>query len=144
MDWYMSNDPAHLRQLRLALGDHLGRHAAPGSDIDGALLVASELVTNSLRYGAGSIWISVDWGGSEPILTVYDLGDGFDLAAVPVRAPDDVGGRGLLITSHLVRELSVRSKSGGGSVVTAVPARDACPVPQHRHAAVHGGVPARR
>jgi hypothetical protein len=54
------------------------------------------------------------------VLTVYDLGDGFDLAEVPVAAPDDIGGRGLLIASHLVSELSVRSKSGGGSVVSAV------------------------
>jgi anti-sigma regulatory factor (Ser/Thr protein kinase) len=120
VDWYMPNDSAHIRQLRLTLADHLGRHAEPGSDVDGAVLVASELVTNALNNSDGPVWISLDWGRSEPVLTVYDLGPGFELAEVPAPTPSDRSGRGLMIASHLVAQLRVESKSGGGSVVSAV------------------------
>ena len=119
MDWYMPNDPTHVRTMRMALSEHLTRHAETGADIEGALIVASELITNAIQNSERDIWISLDWGSPFPQLTVHDLGAGFDLSDVPHPSPQDVTGRGLLIASHLVPELKVSAKQSGGSIVTA-------------------------
>jgi predicted ArsR family transcriptional regulator len=50
---------------------------------------------------------------------VHDLGPGFDIDDVPAPNPDDVRGRGLMISSRLVPTLTVRSRDSGGSIVTA-------------------------
>ncbi|NNE12072.1 MAG: ATP-binding protein, partial [Ilumatobacter sp.] len=120
MDWYVPNDTEVVRPLRLALGEHLERHAAAGSDVEGAVLAASELITNAIQNSDGPVWVSLDWGRKEPVLTVHDLGTGFTLEGVPEPAIDQVDGRGLMIANHLVSELTVRAKRPGGSSVSAV------------------------
>ncbi len=119
MDWYLPAEVSEVGALRQELRTYLSRHAAEGSDIDGALLVASELVTNAIESGDRGAWVSVDWGAPAPVLTVHDLGSGFSLDDVPEATAEERRGRGLMIASHLVDVLSVRSRDAGGSVVTA-------------------------
>jgi predicted ArsR family transcriptional regulator/anti-sigma regulatory factor (Ser/Thr protein kinase) len=115
----MPNDPANVRSFRRTLGEHLERHAAPDSDVGGALIVASELLTNAIQNSAGPVWVSLNWGSARPVLTVHDLGAGFDLEEVPVPDREDVRGRGLMITGKLVSKLTVSAKESGGSFVVA-------------------------
>lgn len=119
MDWYMPNDPAHVRSFRQALGKHLERHAAADADVGGALIVASELLTNAIQNSDGPIWVSLDWGRSHPVLTVHDLGEGFELDELPTPDPTSVRGRGLMISGALASQLTVTAKQERGSVVVA-------------------------
>lgn len=119
MDWCIENDEAQIAPLRRELTSYLRRHASAGSDVDGAVLVASELITNSIQNSDGPVWASLDWGAASPVLRVYDLGAGFDLDAAELPPPDQITGRGLMIASHLVPTLAVAARRAGGSVVTA-------------------------
>ncbi len=119
MDWYVPNDTAEIGSIRRELREHLERHASEGSDIDGATIVASELVTNAMMNSDGPVWVALDWGTRQPMLSVHDLGRGFELDAIPLAGPDDLGGRGLMISSKLVASLTVHAKQFGGSLVTA-------------------------
>ena len=119
VDWYMPNDPAQVRPFRQALGEHLRRHAGSASDVDGALIVASELVTNAIQNSDGPVWVSLDWGSAHPVLTVHDLGAGFDIDSIPAPEPTAVRGRGLMISSKLASKLTVRAKERAGTAVAA-------------------------
>ncbi len=119
MDWYVPNDTSQLAPLRRELQSLLERHSTPGSDVDGATIVASELITNALQNSDGPVWVSLDWGGSEPVLTVHDLGVGFDLDDIDPPQPEAPRGRGLMIATHLVSQLSVTAKESVGSRVRA-------------------------
>lgn len=123
MDWYLEPGSADaVRALRDEFGAYLRRHAEPGSDIEGAELVAAELVANAVRHAPGPSWVRLNWTGAQPVLEVNDLGAGFELKDEP-RLPEDplsLGGRGLYIAAHLSKELSVASKRAGGTRATAV------------------------
>lgn len=119
MDWYVPNDTAEIGSLRRELREHLERHAADGCDIEGATLVASELLTNAIENSDGPVWVSLDWGTVRPVLSVHDLGGGFELDSVAEPGPADLRGRGLMISSKLVASLTVRAKQFRGSIVSA-------------------------
>ena len=54
MDWYFdARDSAALSALRHEFRDYLDRHADSGSDLDGAEVAFSELITNAVRPLAG-------------------------------------------------------------------------------------------
>lgn len=119
MDWYLdSADLDATAALRTQVADYLERHAEPGADIHGAALIFAETIANAIEHAGGSIWVSLDWSETSPVLTVHDLGPGF----VPdPKLPDDPyaeGGRGLFLVSHLTSELAVAAKRAGGSRVT--------------------------
>ncbi len=114
MDWYVDGaNPAEVSGLRRDFGEYVRRHAAPDQDVAGAELAFSELVTNAAQHAGGPIWVSVDWNAPTPLVTVYDLGPGFDLKAVPDSSA--AGGRGLAIAASLASQLSVHARTGGGS-----------------------------
>ncbi len=122
MDWYLpAGDAESASALRRALSSYLERHSAPGSDIENAELAVSELLTNALLHSASSAWVSLDWSGASPLLSVYDLGPEFTIdgsEALPAD-PLSVGGRGLYIASHVAGDLEVAHRRGGGNVVSA-------------------------
>lgn len=120
MDWYVENDESNLAPLRREMGRYLTRHAVAGADVDGALLAASELVTNAVQNTSGPVWVSIDWGTARPTMRVFDLGDGFVLDAAEVPPPEQVNGRGLMIVGHLVDRLDVTARAAGGTLVSAV------------------------
>lgn len=120
MDWYMeSGDVDAVPELRHVVGRYLARHAEPGGDVGAAQIVFSEIVTNAVRHARGPAWITVDWSEPEPVLTVRDLGPGFELAEVERVEPGPDGGVGLRIVSHLTDELRVASRAAGGAEVSA-------------------------
>lgn len=119
MDWYFdARDSSALTALRKEFREYLVRHANEDSDLNGAEVTFSELITNAVRHAPGPAWIHLDWSDRQPIVEVHDLGPGFELRP---RLPDDPfadGGRGLFIVNHLAEELAVASKAAGGSKVT--------------------------
>lgn len=121
MDWYLPGDFGDLADLRGELRGLLQRHSVEGSDVDAALLVASELVTNAIEHSTGAVWVSLDWGAARPVLSVRDLGAEFvfDPASAD---PQHVrpSGRGLRIVAHLVPSLVLAARASGGTLAQAV------------------------
>lgn len=141
LDWFVPNDTAAASELRSEFADYLERHAAPGSDLLGATLVFSELLTNALESSEQPVWVSLDWGGDELVLSVHDLGSGFEPPTEPsMPDADSKRGRGLMIVTHLTEHLDIAAKRAGGSRVTAtLPIRrppsesyDPKPLPSHQ------------
>ncbi len=120
MDWYLdADDRTGATHLRHEFADYLRRHAADPSQVDAAVLVFAELVNNGIEHGDGPVWVSVDWQGSRPILSVHDLGSSFELASVSMPGPDAIRGRGLAIAADVAARLEVAAKEGKGATVEA-------------------------
>ncbi len=120
MDLYFdATDPTAVSALRAELAGYFRRHAAQGSDLHGADLAVSELLSNAARHAPGPAWVHVDWSGRRPLVEVHDLGPGFELrAALPDERLAD-GGRGLFIVAHVADQLAAAAKGAGGSRVSA-------------------------
>lgn len=132
MDWYADLSRAEeVRELREELRRYLARHAEPDSDIGGALLVFTELLTNTFLHTGGPAWISVDWASETPRLTIRDLGPGFSFPELRDHDPLTEGGHGLRIASHIADKLRVAHRHAEGSVVsTELPVRRSTVTPQ--------------
>jgi len=133
VDWYLER-PEELMEVRHELAAYLSRHAAPGSQegIVDAELISSEAVGNAMRHTRGPVWLTVSWGAEQPVLTVYDLGEGFDPQRLldPPDPYDDgnddfaESGRGLLIVRALSPQVRASLRAGAGMVVeVALPVR---------------------
>jgi anti-sigma regulatory factor (Ser/Thr protein kinase) len=129
VDWYLEpEDTAAVPTLRREIVAYLRRHAAPGSDLDDAELVISELLANAVEHARGPAWISIRWDTAHPVLTVSDLGQGFGedararvlspAAALPAD-PLSVSGRGLFLVNRLSRDLEIAAQGAHGVVVSA-------------------------
>ncbi|GAA1436647.1 hypothetical protein GCM10009641_36580 [Mycobacterium cookii] len=131
MDCYVEAGAAHaLPALRRELVTYLRRHGDPGSDFDAAELLIGEAVGNAVRHTAGPAWVSLHWRDQLPLLTVHDLGPGFDPASLgnavePAPDPDAdpfdslaESGRGLMIMRALAPTLTSRARTGEGMVVS--------------------------
>jgi len=70
------------------------------------------------RHTKGPGWVSVEWSGVRPTLTVRDLGEGFVLPALDTPAVTQIGGRGLFLVDRLAHDLAVAARRGGGTTVT--------------------------
>ena len=90
VDCYVEAGATHaLPVLRRELMAYLRRHGDASSDFDEAQLLIGEAVGNAVRHTAGPVWVSLLWRDRLPVLTVHDLGPGFDEAAVMgTMAPD--------------------------------------------------------
>lgn len=120
LDWYVPNQKGAASELRRQFRQYIDRHAAPGSDLDAATLIFSELLTNAVEKSDQPVWVSLNWGDERPVLSVNDLGPGFTLdddGSMP--GPSAERGRGLMIVTHLTDHLEVAAKAAGGSRVTA-------------------------
>jgi anti-sigma regulatory factor (Ser/Thr protein kinase) len=80
------------RQLALSFGDALAAH-----QLQTVRLLTSELVTNALLHGAGSITLRASLRDHRLHVEVIDEGDGLDSPPHTPRDPDQVGGYGLQI-----------------------------------------------
>jgi anti-sigma regulatory factor (Ser/Thr protein kinase)/predicted ArsR family transcriptional regulator len=120
MDWMaMGDDVSIVPVLRGEIMGYVRRHCAVDSDVDGAEVVISELVTNAVRHAAGPIWAAIDWSSERPVLRIADLGPGFDLHA-ELPPADSIGGRGLFIVSRMAHQLEAHRRRTGGSIVSVV------------------------
>ena len=132
MDWYLPVGALEtLPRMRRELVAYLRRHGEPESDFDAAELIVAESVGNAVRHTAGPVWVSLTWRDTNPTMSVFDLGPGFDqvpeekLAGDPGPDPDLVGlealpesGRGLFIIQELAPRLEHRHRTGEGLVVS--------------------------
>lgn len=94
-------DIPEIPRSRRFVADVLAR-SGPDVNSDSVLLVASELITNAVRHGAGDVELRVDV--TDDVVRLEVLDDGHVKVEAPVRnVPSTaVGGRGL----HLVRDVS--------------------------------------
>ena len=120
VDWYLEPEaPEAVGSLRSEIGAYLERHADPQSDIKGALLTASELVTNAVIHAGGPIWVSLTWASTRPQISVADLGPGFELTAARPADSTSIEGRGLYIVDTIADDLRALARRGAGTVVSA-------------------------
>lgn len=93
---------------------------------EGGLFVASlvfgELLGNIARHAAGEAFVSIDWRGRYPCITVGDRGPGLGRSADSELEGDlfREGGRGIAIIRHYVRTLTFSHRPGGGTLVDIV------------------------
>jgi anti-sigma regulatory factor (Ser/Thr protein kinase) len=95
----LRRDPAQVSQARRLVRETLAEWGLDGY-IDHTVLISSELVTNALRHGAGTISIQLSRAGHDLRIEVHDHGPGR-----PVRrhaGTGDEGGRGLEVIDGLI------------------------------------------
>lgn len=120
MDWLLSPaTPAAAHGLRLEIAAFLRRHATDPDQVWAAELTVSELVGNAVTHAGGPVWVTLDWSGARPVLSVHDLGPDFELdTSAPALTSDH--GRGLWLVSQVAADLAVAAKRAGGKRVTVV------------------------
>jgi anti-sigma regulatory factor (Ser/Thr protein kinase) len=132
VDWYLdSGDVAATSDLRREIRSYLERHAAAPGSVGDAELAVSELLANGARHATGPLWVSLRWSGARPVMTVADLGPGFELDP---SLPDDdtsVGGRGLFIVQQLTGDLEAAARRGGGMRIQVTLPVDRAPSASH-------------
>lgn len=142
MDWLLDPSTAeNASALRVEIGAYLRRHATEPDAVAIAEITVSELINNAVEHAGGNVWVSLEWTGLSPVLSVHDLGP---LFALDVVNPDvsSLRGRGLWLVSTLASDLAVAAKRGGGKQVSATlpvqrllepsfafPAREVNPLP---------------
>lgn len=124
MDWVIdTNNGGALRALRSEVVAYVERHAESNEGLDDVRLVISELIANCARHASGPLWLTIDWSAVEPVVSVADLGPGFD-PVMELPEASSMGGRGLYLINQVSQNLAVRRRTAGGSVVsTTLPIR---------------------
>jgi len=94
---------------RVALREHFagGLRRATFADLE---LVVSELVTNAIEHGRGTVQVEVSHSVPEVRGSVSDRGSGFDYALRDLGGTQDRG-RGLAIVNALVTDWGIRRGS---------------------------------
>ncbi|MEU6483156.1 ATP-binding protein [Streptomyces sp. NPDC046887] len=135
-EWSFPAELGAVRAARHSVGDALREWRLDGEVRDTAMLLVSELVTNSLRYASGPIGVRLTRlpGGGDP---AHD-GDGTSSARGPAllvevtdplpdpplarpAGPDDETGRGLQLVACSARRWGTRKGRTGKSVWFELP-----------------------
>ncbi|MEW1723958.1 ATP-binding protein [Streptomyces sp. NPDC093109] len=124
-EWTFAAEPDAVRTARHAVRDTLRDWSLPVAVAETAVLLVSELVTNSLRYASGPIGVRLAAGGpvvaGRPALLV-EVSD--PLPDPPVErpaGPDDEGGRGLRLVAGSARRWGTRRGKTGKTVWFELP-----------------------
>jgi PAS domain S-box-containing protein len=84
-------------------------------------IVVTELLTNALKYGAGTVTLRITWEGTDIVVAVEDEGPGFP----PGFEPRQSRGLGMRVAMALTREagatLEIDRVAAGGRVVVRLP-----------------------
>jgi signal transduction histidine kinase len=123
VEWYVdAADAQAVRQARQEFAEYARLHARHPLDLGIANVAFAELVGNVHRHVGGPAWVSLDWRGESPVLTVRDLGPGF---APEFRwllpAADSTTGRGLYLVRQLTGEIRVETDATGARVSVTLP-----------------------
>lgn len=112
---------AEIPRSRHYVADVLARAGAEATDA--LLLVASELITNAVRHGAGDVELRVIVEPECVRLEVLD--DGHVTVSAPAEspAPSALGGRGLLLVEGVADRWGSEFESDGRTLVWAEVAR---------------------
>ncbi|SDJ97465.1 ATP-binding protein [Nonomuraea jiangxiensis] len=97
--WQLREDPRTVGQARAVIRQELSALDLSSDLIDDAVLMVSELITNSLMYGDGPYELVLHVDAKEIMCVVVDSSP-----ILPVPSPHDVGaehGRGLRIVARL-------------------------------------------
>ena len=112
----LTGDPSEIAPLRNAITHMAAVHGFEDRAKD-LVLTLDELVANAREHGEPPITVSA-WYDGRLVLTVSDVGPGFDPRQVPHRTPSKLNhrGRGLWIVRQLMDYLAVTSTSAGTTV----------------------------
>ncbi|WP_371654497.1 MULTISPECIES: ATP-binding protein [unclassified Streptomyces] len=114
-EWTFPAEANAVRTARHAVRDTLRGWALDPAVSDVAVLLVSELVTNSLRYASGPIGVRM--GRLDPGALLVEVSD--PLPEEPVQrdtGPDDEGGRGLQLVACSARRWGTRRGRTGKTV----------------------------
>jgi signal transduction histidine kinase len=93
----------------------LAAHPVAGVEPDDVALVITELVSNSIKYGAGPVLVDL---ATDDQLLRLDVGDcSEEIPRQPTPGSTASGGRGLLLVSGLSTGWGVRLRPQGGKTV---------------------------
>jgi anti-sigma regulatory factor (Ser/Thr protein kinase) len=84
--------------------------------VDPAELCLSELVTNAVIHAGTAIDVALRLDGDRLRVAVHDNGTGGQVHRRPVPAPDDIGGRGLMLVEVLSADWRAERDTGGTTV----------------------------
>ncbi|MFG2135770.1 ATP-binding protein [Streptomyces sp. NPDC048650] len=113
-EWSFPADPGAVRTARSRVRETLTDWGLNGT-VDVAVLLVSELVTNSLRHATGPIGVRmVLLGGTALLVEVSDPLP--DPPQERTAAPDDEGGRGLQLVACSSRRWGTRRGKSGKTV----------------------------
>ncbi|MEV4629980.1 ATP-binding protein [Micromonospora sp. NPDC049523] len=117
-----------LYALRAAVAAHATDLGLPSDRVEGLVIVATELATNSIRHGGGTGRLRLWDEDDELYCEVTDQGPGIvdpDVAGTrPVALTSD-GGRGLWIVRQLCDRLYLRAAATGSTVTAVIRIEDA-------------------
>ncbi|MFH8569086.1 ATP-binding protein [Streptomyces sp. NPDC017993] len=113
-EWSFPADPGAVRTARSAVRNVLDDWGVDGA-VDVAVLLVSELVTNSLRYASGPIGVRMVLLSSGGLLV--EVSDPLpDPPLERTASPDDEGGRGLQLVACSSRRWGTRRGKSGKTV----------------------------
>ncbi|MFJ9888080.1 ATP-binding protein [Streptomyces sp. NPDC091287] len=127
-EWAFPAEPGSVRSARHAVRGTLGSWGLDASVGDLAVLLVSELVTNSLRYASGPIGVRLvqshadgdtppaDFAPPAPVLLVEVSDPLPDPPTERSAGPDDEGGRGLQLVACSARRWGTRRGKSGKTV----------------------------
>lgn len=114
----IQRDASSAATARSWLARSLDRRPMPPAQLQDALLVLSELVTNAWRHGAGEVTVRHALGANGDV-HLYVSDAGATLPAVARAEEDHVGGWGLQIVESLASAWGVEPDAAGGKTVWA-------------------------
>ncbi|MEU1214040.1 ATP-binding protein [Streptomyces sp. NPDC005791] len=125
-EWSFPAVPGSVRSARHAVRDALHQEGFDAAVGDVAVLLVSELVTNSLRYASGPIGVRLRWphhdgegpgAGPEGRGLLVEVSDPVpDTPTERTAGPDDETGRGLQLVACSARRWGTRRGKSGKTV----------------------------
>lgn len=111
-DWVLESDDRSVARARTLIAQKLGD--LPDKSLQVVLLLTSELVTNAVRHGTGSVELRVAWGDGDVRVEVEDQSP--EWPVVQAVDGDALNGRGLVLVDHLSTGWGVMA-AGAGKIV---------------------------